>query len=202
MAAAKTKTVKDETLDKVDIPVENETPEETTEEDSDLLDSEIERIVPDEGEPLLLVDGTKVNVRPLKLKELFAAFKIITRGAAMSMGAVSFSLMSDNQDQFAETMIALLLNAIPEADQEFCEFLRVVVDPYVPEKGWVNSKERDEAEVHLDNVLLVDPEIEDAIDIVTTVVYRESKDIQRLGKKVASAAKLFGKVAPKTPQEK
>lgn len=167
----------------------------------EILDNEIERLLPEVGEPLALLDGTQVFVRPLKLKELFAAFKIITRGAAMSMGALSFSIMQENQDQFAETMIALLINAFPEADVEFCEFLRIMVDPVPPADGWENREERIAAEAHLDELLLNDsPEIDDAIDIVATVIYRESKDIQRLGKKIANAAKMFSKVAP--PAEK
>ena len=164
--------------------------------DDDVLDRELERIITDESAPLKLADGTYVIVRPLKLKELFAAFKIITRGAAMSMGALSFSLLQDTQDQFAETLIALLINAIPEADQEFAEFLRVVVDPDTPEGGWPDRDAKAEAESHLDYLFLGDPEVDDAIDILTVLITREAKDIQRLGKKVANAAKMFGKVAP------
>ena len=52
--------------------------------DDDVLDRELERIIADESAPLKLSDGTYVIVRPLKLKELFAAFKII---AAISLAA-------------------------------------------------------------------------------------------------------------------
>lgn len=182
-------------------PEDSETTEEATPED-EILDNELERMVPSLQGPIQLSDGTYVHIRPLKLKELFAAFKIITRGSAMSMGAASFSILQDNSDQFAETLIALLINAVPEADQEFAEFLRVVVDPVAPDekKGWKDRDERLNAEIHLDEIL-EDPEIEDAIDIVSTLITREAQDIQRLGKKIANAARMFGKVAPKTPQK-
>lgn len=193
------------TSDETDV-IETEAPQEATEdteqtEANQVLDEEFERLLPGPGEPLELSDGTLVDTRPLKLKELFAAFKIITRGAAMSMGALNFNMIQE-QDQFAETMIALLINAFPEADQEFCEFIRICVDPHEPDGGWENRDERMNAEVHLDELLLADPDIGDAIDIVTLIIERESKDIQRLGKKVQNAVKMFQKVTPKTPSKK
>lgn len=57
------------------------------EETPEVLDNELDRLVPVVGEPITLVDGTKVLIRPLKLRELFALLKILTRGAAMAMGA-------------------------------------------------------------------------------------------------------------------
>ena len=193
-----TKAVKD--TNAVETP-EAEAPLATTEDaeqvEDSILDAEFERLLPGPGEPLQLFDGTWVDIRPLKLKELFAAFKIITRGAAMSMGAMSFNILQESQDQFAETMIALLINAFPEAVEEFCEFLRICVDPHAPDGGWETRDERLAAELHLDAILLEDPEPGDAVDIVTVLISRESGDIQKLGKKVANAAKMFSKVTPK-----
>ena len=165
--------------------------------EDEILDAELERLVPGPGEPLSLYDGTQVVVRPLKLKELFAAFKVITRGAAMSIGAMGGALMDQPREQMMEAMLALFLNAFPEADQEFCELLRQLVDPVVPEGGWADRDEAIAAETHLDRLLLIDPEIDDAIDILTCVIVNEAEDIQRLGKKVASAVKMFMKVQPK-----
>ena len=188
--AKKTATTEEEVVDKV---------EETATEDV-VLDNELDRLIPVPGEPIKLSDGTYVLIRPMKVKELFAAFKIITRGAAMSMGALSMNVLNQ-QDQFAETLIALLINAIPEADEEFAEFLRIVVDPVPPKDGWTDRDAHLAAELHLDQLLLEDPEIDDAMDIVTAVVYAESRDIERLGKKLRNAIQLFTKVTPKTPQK-
>lgn len=194
-----TKSAKTTVEDSVDTDVE--APE--TQAEPEVLDGEFDRILPAEGEPLELSDGTKVFVRPLKMNGLFAAFRIITRGAAMSMGALSFSLVGESQEQFAQTLIALLINAFPEATFEFAEFLRVMVDPVPPANGWdeVNGPRQKDAENHLDALLQDDPEIDDALDIITTIIYREAADIQRLGKKIQGAAKMFGKVSPKTPQK-
>ena len=184
------------------LPVPEAAPETHQEE---ILDNEMERLVPGPGEPLVLSDGTSVEVRPLKIKELFAAFKIISRGAAMTMGAMNMDLFGDSQEHFVETMVALLINAFPEADQEFCEFLRVIVDPTAPDgKRWTTAQreERIDAEVHLDQILLDNPDIGDAIDLLTVLISREAGDMQRLGKKVRGALTMFAKVQPKTPQKK
>ena len=193
------KKVKSSTVEETPEEVTPETTEETK-EDAELLEGEIERILPGPGEPLQLVDGTFVNVRPLKMRELFAALKILTRGATAAMPYVADSLLGASQGEFAETFIALLINAFPEADVEFCEFVRVVVEPRMPEGGWEGREEREAAERHLDKILEDELEIDDAIDIITLLIHRESKDIQRLGKKVANAAKMFQKVSPKTPK--
>lgn len=165
-----------------------------------VLDNELERLIPEPGEPIELSDGTLVTIRPLKVKELFAAFKIITRGSAMSMGGITPDLL-DQDGAFSDTLIALLLNAIPEADVEFAEFLRILVDPVAPKGGWVSQQDQLHAENHLHELLLEDPDIGDAIDIITAMVYAESRDIQRLGKKLTNAMRLFAKVTPKTPQK-
>lgn len=163
--------------------------------DDAIIEDEIERIVPVPGEPIRLEDGTFVKIRPLKLKELFAAFKIITRGSAAVMGSLDFGAL--DQEDFSNTLIALLVTALPEAPEEFSEFLRISVDPVAPDGKWKSTQEQIEAESHLDEILF-DPEITDAIDIVSAIIYAESRDIQRLGKKVSNAIQLFQKVEPKT----
>ena len=163
----------------------------------EILDKEIDRIIPEPGEPLKLEDGTEVIVRPLKLKELLAFFRILTRGSAMSLGALSMNVFEE-QDQFAETLIALLLNALPEAPQEISEFLRVMTDPVIPEGGWDTKEQRREADIHLDTILLDGPEISDTIDIVTAIIYAESQDIAKLAGKVQGALTILTKVTPKT----
>lgn len=172
------------------------------EETPEVLDKEMERMVPGPTDPVTLTDGTKVHIRPMKMRELFAAFKIITRGAAMSMGALSLDTLTADQDAFAETMIALLINAVPEADQEVAEFLRISVDPVAPKDGWDSKEDQIKAEIHLDELLLQNPEIEDFIDVLSTIIYRESRDIERLGKKVSSAVKMFSVTEKKGSKKK
>lgn len=189
------------TKKKNEVVAEEETPKEV--ESPEILDDELERLIPEPGKPIALEDGTEVFIRPLKLKELFAALKIITRGSAMSMGSLGFSMLQDSQDQFSETVIALLINAFPEADQEVCEFLRIVVDPVPPNDDgkWKDRAEQLEAEQKLDELLLENPDIGDAITVLSAVIYTESRDMQRLGKKIGNAVKMFSKVTPKTPQK-
>lgn len=166
--------------------VKEETPQEV-----EALNNDVEGIIIDPGAPVTLLDGTVINIRPIKMREMFALLKIVTRGAAISMGALPLSMIQDSDDQFLQTITALLINAIPEADQEVCEFLRIVTEPVAPDGKWNSDEELRAAEDHLSDLFLINPEIEDVMDILTIVAYRESRDMQRLVKKVESAIKLF-----------
>lgn len=184
------------TADNAEAPAEDS--QEPAKSEDEILDDEYERLLPGPGEPFQLVSGDWVSPRPLKMKELMAAFKVITRGAAMSMGALSYNLVMDSDnDELMETIIILLINAIPEAEQEVSELIRVLVDPLEPEEGWKNRDERHEAERRIDEQLLGNPEIEDALTILTVVLSGEMDDIKALGKKLRQATKLFSKVVPK-----
>lgn len=157
-----------------------------------IIEDEIERFIPEPGQPIRLEDGTYVSIKPLKLKELFAAFKIITRGSAGAMASLNFGSL-DSED-FGNTLVALLLYALPEAPEEFSEFIRIVCDPVAPNGKWKNNEELIAAENHLDEILLMSLEIGDAIDIITAVIAIESKDIQKLGKKLSNAIQIFTKM--------
>lgn len=180
----------------VEDTVEDATESEVDDKEQELLDREYERFLPDPAEPLKLSDGTEVLVRPLKVRGLFAAFKVITRGSAMSFGSLNYAALGEDDSSFASTFVALLINSIPEASFEFAEFLREMVTPVPPKGGWADRDAEKEAEMHLDQILLEDPEIDDAFDIVTAVAYRESRDIERLVKKIQGAMKVFTKVNP------
>lgn len=169
-----------------------------TPEENEVLDKEFERFIPEEGEPLKLEDGTLVTVRPLKLRELLALLKVVTRSTLSGIGGLAGA---SSQEDFAVNLIALLINAVPENPEEVCELLRILVDPVAPEGGWKDRDEKHNAEVHLDNLLLEDPEITDSIDIITTVAYREAGDLEKLGKRIEGAVQMFGRLQPKTSKK-
>lgn len=175
-------------------PATKKTPEKV--EESTVPEEVDEVTIPDPSAPVTLEDGTNVLVRPLKVRELLAAFKVITRGAALSMGALNFSMVNGNREQLVETLLAIFINSFPEADSEFCEFIRTVVDPVEPEEGWNSQDDLRRAHEKLDELLLLNPEVGDAIDILTKLITNEASDIPKLGKKVASAVTMFGKITP------
>jgi len=113
------------------------------------------------------------------LRELLTALKIVTRGAVMSMGNVRFDA---NDEAFVQSMIGLFLFAIPEADEEVIEFLRVMLEPAGP---FGSKEERQKAAEDLYEAL-DNPDLEDVVTVIETVVRRESQDLRGLGKRLQS----------------
>lgn len=150
---------------------------------------DIERLVPDPTAPFALESGTLVRTKPLKLREFLSLLKIVTRGAAMAMGSVS---LNTNDEDFMQSMVSLFIFAIPEAEEEACDFIRMMVEP-ASKFDSPDAKATAEADLWDE---LSNPGLEDLITIIETVVRREGKDLRSLGKRLSS---MFA-VAQKTGQ--
>lgn len=147
---------------------------------------EVERLVPDPKKPFTLSDGTRVVAKPLKLRELLAALKIVTRGATMAMGGIRFDL---NDEAFIQSMLGLFLFAIPEAEEEVVEFLQVMLEPAGP---FATKEEKQNAQDRLEEVL-DNPDLEDVLSVVEAVIRRESKDLRSLGKRLENMLSIAQK---------
>lgn len=161
-------------------------PEETYEAPAQPKPAEdVQRLLPDPTAPVELVNGSKVRIKPLRLREFLAMLKIVTRGAAMAMGSVR---LDTNDEDFAQSLISLFLFAIPEAEDEAVDFIRLMVEPIGP----FADGERDAAE----NKLFEDldnPELEDIVTIVEGVIQREGKDLRALGKRLGTMLEVARK---------
>jgi hypothetical protein len=147
---------------------------------------EVERLLPSKGEPFELVDGTRVIANDLRLKEFLGMLKIVTRGAAIALGEVR---LNTNDEDFQQSLISLFLFAIPEAEEEAADFLRLMVRPAGP---FPNPVAEIEAVTALD-VNMSNPELEDMFTIVEVVVNNEGKDLRRLGKRLGKALEFAQK---------
>ncbi len=134
---------------------------------------------------LKLEDGILVQVRPLKARQFFKLLRIVTRGGAHMLGNLKMSALEDPED-FAAQIVALIVFAVPEAEDEAFEFFRAMVAP-------VNEEDR----AALDMVFL-DPSLDDVVSIIEAVINAEKEDLAALGKRLTA---LF-KVAEKTGQLK
>lgn len=162
-------------------PVESQTTELVAEEPSDPQPSEdIERLLPSPGDPFTLADGTRVVANELKLKEFLGLLKIVTRGAAIALGEVR---LDATDEAFSQSLISLFLFAIPEAEEEAADFLRLMVRPAGPFK---NREDEQAANASLD-LLMLNPDLEDLFTIIEIVINNEGKDLRRLGKRLGKA---------------
>jgi hypothetical protein len=151
---------------------------------------DVQRLLPDPSAPVELANGSKVRIKSLKLREFLAMLKIVTRGAAMAMGSVR---LDTNDEDFAQSLISLFLFAIPEAEEEAVDFIRLMVEPVGP----FADGEREAAEAKLFEDL-DNPELEDIVTIVEGVIQREGKDLRALGKRLSAmleVAKKTGQVS-------
>jgi hypothetical protein len=148
-------------------------------------DQDVERILPGPGEPLTLSSGITVEVKPLKLRGFLSMLKIITRGAAVALGGLR---LDTNDEDFVQNMLSLFIFAIPEADDEVIDFVRVMVAPWPkdsdgdPLNSGLLQDKSNELWAEFD-----DPELEDIFSVIEVIIHREGSDLRRLGKRMASA---------------
>lgn len=151
-----------------------------------LPEQDIERLVPDENAVVTLANGREVKIAALRLREFLALLKIVTRGAAMALGSVR---LDTNDEDFGQSMIAMFFFAIPEAEDEACDFVRIMVKP-------AEKFETREAEIAAAQELdaeLENPELDDLFTVIETVINREGSDLRRLGKRLGKALEFARK---------
>lgn len=108
--------------------------------------------------------------------------RIVTRGAAVAFNG-GFAI-DPGSDTFVTDMVSLFIFAVAEAEYEACEFLRVMVDPVE------NTEEKNQ---QLD-ILMQDPSLEDAVDIINYVIAKAAPNIKALGKRLATLMALAQRV--------
>lgn len=138
---------------------------------------DLEGILPAEEE--LLIEGIPATVKRLKAKEFFALLRILTNGMGANIANVDFG--SDKEEVKAH-FLGLFIAAVPNAADEFVDFLHLVVEPK-------NSQQTGEL-----NRAMVNPELETVIDVLTVVAEQEAPDIADLVGKAQAALKKIQSV--------
>ena len=142
--------------------------------------------------PLTLESGFEIKIERLKTRALMALLKILTRGAAEVLGTLSFNSES-SQEEFTGQLLAAVVLAIPEAEDETVEFIQRMVSPAGIKEGRLSKAEIQE-NVELEMTLrneLYDPEIGDLITIVSEIVTNEAPHIRALGNQLGVLLKAF-----------
>lgn len=165
-------------------------PETVTSED------EMERLdpVPD---TYTFADGTTVGIERLKTRQFFKLLRIITHGG---MDALQTIRLDPNQgtEVFTENLIALLIFAVPESEDETIEFLRSMVTPQqvtIPDDvppssaGKMAQRLTDEAKVKVDSEF-TNMGLDDLLGLVEVIIRREAPELKALGKRLADTLKF------------
>lgn len=139
---------------------------------------------------ITLVSGDVVRVEPLKTRGMFKLLKIVTRGAGPIL--MEMPLEFDNEREFVQQLLAVILMAIPEAEDEAIDFIKSMVIPNEFIEGARPKTPEDElnkeAFARL-NATLDDPHPLDTLSIIQTIVQNEAGNIQALGKGLAAILK-------------
>lgn len=147
------------------------------------MTAELDRLTAVPSEPILLKSGTPIQVRRLRTRQFFGLLRIVTRGGFSVLPAINFDTDDEN---FGTQMMALVIFAIPEAEDEAIEFVQSMVLP---------ASAGEEADAALKEEL-EDPEFEDLVTVLEVVFRQEADDLKSLGKRL----KAMMEVAKKTGQ--
>lgn len=160
-----------------------------------MADSELDRLDPDPA-TVKLSTGYEVGLQRLKTRQFFRLLKVLTRGVGPAMlQSLNFS---EDPEGFGRNLLAMTLMAIPEAEQQFIEFLQSMCKPiglHEPDGRQLTKKEREENSDAITEMVeeLNNPELDDLLDLAEAIVKAEAGDIQALGKRVASLLELARK---------
>lgn len=150
---------------------------------ADIAD-EAETILPESDGSVELLDGFRVTVNRLRLREFLALMKVVTRGASPLMASIQLDSAEDTTT-FAKNFLGLLMFAIPEAEDEIIDFVRMIV---VPQAG-----SNPDTLLAID-VAMANPDLEDVVIILEKLVEQEASSVQSLGKRLASLFSLARKL--------
>ena len=165
-------------------------------------DSELDRIDP-QPKVITLQSGLEVQVVRIRTRQFFRLLKILTAAGPEILSTLNFQ-----DEDFGVRLMAVLLFALPEAESPAVEFIQSMVRPHglhalprKPKKGQKLSDEQvaeNQAKWDQINDDLFNPQLEDTIDILETVIRQEAPEIQALGKRLGALLSEVTKALPGT----
>jgi hypothetical protein len=159
-----------------------------------MADSEIERIDPDLA-TVKLSTGYEVGLQRLKTRQFFRLLKVLTRGLGPAMVQAGLDFNADPEG-FGQKLLAMTVMAIPEAEQQFIEFLQSMCRPLgLHEGAQLSKQQREDNAAAISEMVdeLNNPELDDLLDLAEAIVRAEAPEIQALGKRVAALLELARK---------
>jgi hypothetical protein len=174
------------------------------------LESEIDRIAPDPGEPFPIANGHRYRLQRLRTRQFMRLLRVLTAGAGPMLVQEAFQFASAGKTPeqreaeakaFAERFLTLLMLSIPEAEDQTLAFIKSMILP----EEFVDEANLTDAQRQRNSDLLVqqeadwhNPEIEDTVAAAERIVRQEAKDLYELGNRLGR----MWNVARKTGQTK
>lgn len=144
---------------------------------------DLELILPDPGE--MKVSGIDVLIRRLRTREFLALIKILTHGLAG--GLADIKIDTKDPEQMQANLVGMFAMALPEAVDEFVQFVFTITDPKV---------ETDRARLAIE---LQNPDPGEVLDLLGIVAIQEKDDLAALAGKVQAWIAKIQKAYRPTP---
>ena len=140
-----------------------------------------------------LSTGLEVEIQRLKMRQLMRAARIITHGAGDAITALNL----DSVDDFAESILPVILLAIPDAEQEAIDFIISMVQPVgFQQNPRTDADRKRNAALYSPMIdVLANPEIDDVFTIFEKVFEQERPYLESLGKRLSALVSMETKVA-------
>jgi hypothetical protein len=137
-----------------------------------------------------LESGFVVRVERLKTRGMFKLLKVVTRGAGPIL--MQMPLDFNDTEAFIQQFIAIVIMAIPEAEDEAVDFIRSMVVPAEYDEDAKSKSAQAKNEKLFERLYreLQDPEPGDTLDIITKIIENEGPHIAALGKRLAATLKV------------
>lgn len=157
-------------------------------------------------EVVKLRSGLHVRFEALRSRQFMKLLRIVTHGALPGMSQAGLlNLQNLSNDEFLGQFLTITLLSIPDAEDETIAFIRSMVYP----DGLIERKGLNKQDVERNKELwealdeeLENPDLDDLVTIIESVVKRESEDIFALGKRLAAMMKLAAKTGQLSPNRK
>lgn len=157
--------------------------------------SEIDALDPMDTATYTLSSGLTVAIEPLKTRQFFRLFRIITHGAPAYLEGSLTGLFEGDTEEVTTRLVAMIVFSVPEAEEQTMDFLSSMVRPVDLESGALSkaAQVRNDQKWNEVEAAMVNPSMEDTLGIVELIIRRESKDLAALGKRLMSMLEMATK---------
>ena len=149
-----------------------------------------------------LSSGVTVLIEPLRTRQFFRLFRIITHGAPSYLEGSLTGLVEGDPDEVTTRLVAMIVFSIPEAEEQTMDFLTSMVRPVGLEQAGGNkaAATRNSQKWNEVEAAMINPSMDDTLGIVELIIRRESKDLAALGKRLVSMLEMAAKTGQDSPE--
>lgn len=151
--------------------------------------NDVEALAPS-PDTVTLESGLVVRVERLRTRGMFKLLKVVTRGGGPIL--MQMPLDFNDTEAFVQQFLAVVMMAVPEAEDEAIDFIRAMVTPAEFDENAKTKAAQQRNRDLIEELVkeLEDPEIGDTLEIIMKIVQNEASDIAALGKRLAATLKI------------